>query len=71
MEWKIKTQVKWDVAIGWKAWRWISANNTPPKRSPCHVLDLDEMIVKSLCLEASKNYSGDEHAKNQQINGKS
>ncbi len=54
-----KTQVGWVVAIGWKAWKWASANNTPPKGSPYHVLDSNEMIVKSPCLKTSKIYNGD------------
>ncbi len=35
--------------------RCVKANNALPKGSPCHVLDLDEMIMKSLCRETCKN----------------
>jgi len=54
-----KTQVRWATTVGQKVGRRVSANNTLPKRSPCHVLDSDEMIVRSWCLKASKKYSGD------------
>jgi len=50
-----KTQVRWATTIGWKMWRWTSANNILPKGSPYHVPNSDEMAVGSLCLEASKN----------------
>jgi hypothetical protein len=53
-----KTQVKWAGIVRRRVWRWISANNIPPKGFPCHVQDLDEMIVRFSCLETSKNYSG-------------
>ncbi len=66
-----KTQIGWVVAIGWRTWKWTSVNNIPPKGSPCCVLDLDEMIVRSLCLKASKKYSENEHVLNWQTNGKS
>jgi hypothetical protein len=54
-----KTQVGWIVVVGWRVQRWTSVNNTPPEESPCCVSDLDEMIMKSLCLEAFENYGGD------------
>jgi hypothetical protein len=54
-----KTQVRWVAIVGWKVRRKASANNIPPKGSPCCVLDSNEMIVKSLCLEAFDKYSGD------------
>jgi hypothetical protein len=66
-----KTQVGWVVAIGWKTWKWVSVNNIPPKGSPCCVLDLDEMIVRSLCLKAFKEYNENGHVLNWQTNGKS
>jgi hypothetical protein len=57
-----KTQVGWVVEVGQKARRWTNVNNTPLERSPRHVLNSNEMIVRSLCLETSKKYSGDGHA---------
>jgi hypothetical protein len=59
---KGKTQVGWAVIVGWKVQKWVSVNNTYPKGFPCHVLDSNEMTMKSLCLEASEKYSGDGHA---------
>jgi hypothetical protein len=53
-----KTKVRWAGTIGWRAWKWTNANNTPPKGSQYHVQDLDKMNVKSPCLKASKKYSG-------------
>ncbi len=53
-----KTQVGSAIIIGEKMWKWINANNTPPKGSPCHVPNLNEMTVRSPCLEVSKKYSG-------------
>jgi len=46
-----KTQVRWVVAVKQKVRKWASANNTPSKGSPYHVLDWNEMIMKSLCLK--------------------
>jgi hypothetical protein len=66
-----KMQARWVAAIGWKIWKWPSANNTLPKGSPCHVQDLDEMNVRSSCLEAFKKYSGDGCAQNRRKNGES
>jgi hypothetical protein len=57
-----KTQVNWAITVGRKARKWVNANNTPPKGPPCHVLDLDEMTVKSLCLETFEKYNEDGHA---------
>ncbi len=57
-----KTHVKWVVVVRQITQRWVSANNTPPKRSPCHVQDLNEMIMKSMCLEISEKYNGNGHA---------
>jgi hypothetical protein len=59
---KGKTQLGWATVMGQKTRRWASTNNIPPKGSPCQVPNLNEMTVKSLCLEASKKYSGDGHA---------
>jgi hypothetical protein len=56
-----KTQVGWVATVGRKMWKWISANNTPPKGSSCHT-NSNEMIVRSPCLEASEQYNGDGHA---------
>jgi len=53
-----KTQVGWAVAVGQKAQRWVSVNNTPPKASPSHVPNSIEMIERSVCLETFKKYSG-------------
>jgi len=52
---KGKTQVGWAIIIGWKMWRWANANNILPKGSPYHVPNPNEMAMRSLCLEASKN----------------
>jgi hypothetical protein len=54
-----KTQVGWITIVEQKTWRWASANNTLPKGSPCCVLDLNEMTMKSMCLETSEKYGGD------------
>jgi hypothetical protein len=59
---KGKTQVKYTTVIGEKAWKLISANDTPPKGSPYCVPNSNEMTVKSLCLEAFKKCSGNGHA---------
>jgi hypothetical protein len=53
-----KTQVGWAVAVGGRAQKWANVNNTLPKGSPSHVPDSNEMIERSLCLEALKKYSG-------------
>jgi hypothetical protein len=34
-------------------------NKVPPKGSCCHVLNSNEMIMKSSCWKAYKKYSGD------------
>ncbi len=52
-----RTQVGWVVAIGWKVQKWTKTNNVIPIRSPCHVLDFDEMTMKSPCWETWKKYS--------------
>lgn len=44
-----KTQVRWAIIIEQKVQRCVKVNNAPPKGSPCHVLNLDEMIMKSSC----------------------
>jgi hypothetical protein len=54
-----KTQIGWVVVVGWKAQKWTNVNNYPWKRSPCCILDSDEMVMKSLCLEVLEKYSGD------------
>jgi hypothetical protein len=59
---EIKTQVRWATTVGWKVQKWASANNTCPKGSPYHVPNLDQMTVKSLCLEASEKYNEIERA---------
>ncbi len=50
-----KTQVRWVVVIGWKVRKWTRANNVLLNGYPCHVLDFDEMIMKSPCRETWKN----------------
>ncbi len=57
-----KTQVGWVTIIGQKMWKWVNASNTPPKGSPCCVPNLNEMTVKSPCLEVYENYNGNGHA---------
>jgi hypothetical protein len=52
-----KTKVRWAIVVGQIVQRWTSENNIFLKGSPYSVLDLDEMIVKSPCIEASKKYS--------------
>ncbi len=52
-----KTQVGWSITIGWGTQKWVSANNTPPKGSPFHVLDSNEMIVGFPYFETSKKCS--------------
>jgi hypothetical protein len=54
-----KTQVGWVVVVKQRMWKWASANNTPPKGFPYHVLNWNEMTMKSLCLKTSKKYNGD------------
>ncbi len=46
-----KTQVKWAVIVRWKVWKWIRINNFPPNGSFCHVLDYDEMTMRSSCRD--------------------
>jgi hypothetical protein len=55
-----KTQVGWIVVIKQQMWKWANANNTPPKRSSCHV-NSNEMTIKSRSLKAFKKYNGNEH----------
>jgi hypothetical protein len=57
-----KIQVGWVNVVGRKVWWWANVNNIPPKGSFYHVLNLDEMIVRSSCLEVSEKYSGDGRA---------
>jgi hypothetical protein len=54
-----KRWIGWAVIVGRRVWKWASANNIPPKGSPCCAPDYDEMIVRSLCLKTSKKYNGD------------
>jgi hypothetical protein len=53
-----QTQVGWVVIVGWRMQKWTNVNNTPPKGSLCHLPHLNEMTVKSSCLEAFEKYSG-------------
>jgi len=39
-------------------WRCVKVNNIPPKGSPCHVLNLNKMIVKSSCRETCEKIMG-------------
>ncbi len=57
-----KTQVEWVVVVGWRMWKWASANNIPLKGCPWHVLDLDEMTMKSSCLKTFEKYNGNVRA---------
>jgi hypothetical protein len=59
---KEKHKPNWATTIGWSVQRWVNANNIHPKGSPCHVLDSDEMVVKSPCLKAFEKYNGNGHA---------
>jgi len=56
-----KTQVEF-IAVKQKTWRCVKANNIPPKGSPCHVPNLDEMTMKSLCQIAYEKYCEDRYA---------
>jgi hypothetical protein len=47
-----KTQVGWVATVRQKSQRSVNANNTLPKGSPYHVSYLNEMTMKSPCLEA-------------------
>jgi hypothetical protein len=53
-----KTQVRWAIIIERRVKKCVKVNNVPPKGSPCHVLVLDEMIMKSSCWET---YNEDGH----------
>jgi hypothetical protein len=44
-----KTQVGWVVLIRRIVRKCVKVNNVSPKRSPCHVPYLDEMLMKYLC----------------------
>jgi hypothetical protein len=59
---KGKTQVGWVTTIGKRAQKWANTNNIPPKGSPCHVPNSNEMTMKSSCQKVSKKYNGDGHA---------
>jgi hypothetical protein len=57
-----KNQVRWVIIVGQRVWRRVKANNTPPKRFPCCLLNSNEMIMKSSCWKTYKKYNGDGHA---------
>jgi len=56
-----KTQVGWATIVRRKTQRCTKVNNTPPKKSPYCVLNLNEMPMKSSCQEVWNKYSGDGH----------
>jgi len=44
-----KTQVGWAFVVGQKTQKCVHANNVLPRKSPHHVLNFVEMIMRSLC----------------------
>ncbi len=59
---KEKKKVGWGVIVGQKMQKCVNANKILFQRSPCHVLNLNKMTMRSSCIKACEKYCGDEHA---------
>jgi hypothetical protein len=53
-----KTKVGWSVIVRQKMRKCVNANNILFKRSPCHVLNLNKMTMRSSCIKACEEYWG-------------
>jgi hypothetical protein len=52
-----KTKVRWGAIVGQKMRKYVNVNNIMFKRSPCHVLNLNKMTMKSSCIKSMREIS--------------